>query len=167
MALCEKLISSCIAVDCDNPIYQGVSEAYLINKDQIDSVTYNSSNGNEISAITMKTHTVGNEQVPYCAYKVQQLGQQPFNGSGTEMTMTNFGPRFTNNLNFLVPANDSEAAKNILDPIAGGVYVAIVKNDFTGDSGKGKWQVFGIKKGLRCSAMTREFYNDDDQGIYN
>ena len=161
--LCEKILNQCIAADCNNPLYAGVdSEALILNFSQIASVTYDASNGNIVTGITMKTYEEGNETVSYCGYKCQQLGNTPFSGTQVEMTEGTYGNRFTNTVVLAVPDNGPDICKNVIDNFANGKFVVIMKNDYKHTNGDNKYQVYGIKKGLRASAIVREVYGDND-----
>lgn len=158
MALCEKLIKSCVAASCDNPVFAGVqSKAYIFNKSDIASVTYDQSNGNIITGFEMVNSAA-------TGYAVSQLGKTPFTGTQTELVEGNFGNSFTNTVSFLVPDNSATASKDILDMLANGKFVVVMANEYTGSDDKSRWQVFGIKKGLTCTSMTCEKYSEDTNG---
>lgn len=158
--ICETLISSCIAANCDNPLFSGVDGlGYIANFADIADVTYDSTNPSVITSITMKPGT-GSDTT--CFYTIQQLGKQPFEGSQTEMTEGTYGNRFTNTINFAVVDNGPEITENIIDKLANGKFVVILKNDYEGDDGKAKYSVYGIKKGLKAATITRELYGDND-----
>ena len=142
--ICEKLIGSCIAQDCDNPMFPGVDGQGLIaNFSDIVTVTYDQTNPSIINGITMKTDT--------CFYTIQQLGNQPFSGSQTEMTEGTYGNKFNNTVNFAVLDNGPQVTNDI-----------ILKNDYKGENGEATYSVYGIKKGLRAASITRELYGDNE-----
>ena len=131
--ICEKLIGSCIAQDCDNPMFPGVDGQGLIaNFSDIVTVTYDQTNPSIINGITMKTDT--------CFYTIQQLGNQPFSGSQTEMTEGTYGNKFNNTVNFAVLDNGPQVTNDI----------------------EATYSVYGIKKGLRAASITRELYGDNE-----
>lgn len=157
MALCEKLIKSCVAVSCDNPVFTGVQpKAYIFNKTEVEGVTYDANNGNIVTAISMATGKKG--------YAVSQLGKTPFTGTQTELVEGNFGNTFTNTVSFLVPDNSATASNEILDMLANGKFMVILANEYTGSDNKSRWQMFGVKKGLTCTGLTCEKYSDDNMG---
>lgn len=161
MALCEKLINGCIAADCDNPVFEGAEpKAWIFNKAEIASLTYDAQNPNIITDITMKEVTEGVDAV---GYTISQLGKTPFTGTTTEMAEGNYGNTFTETCQFVVPDN-SPAASMLLDNMAGGKFLVVMENQYNGADGKGKFQVYGSKKALSATAMTRELYNDDTNG---
>lgn len=167
MNLCEKLIAGCIGADCDNPVFSGMeSKAYIFNKSEIASLTYDQTNPNVITAITMKVieeGSGGDPDVMAVGYTISQLGKQPFNGTNTSLTEGNTSNKFTENFAFVVPDN-SPAAAMLLDNIANGKFVVVVKNEYTGSDGRGQFQVFGAKKGLVATAMERDAYSEDNDG---
>ena len=162
--LCEKLIAQCIGADCDKPLFSGVdSEALIANYKEVsytvETATNTSGNASIVESITMAGAS-GSD--PACFYTVTQLGKNPFEGSQTELVEGTYGNKFTNTIQLAIPDNSPEVTNNIIDNIANGRFVVIVKNDYNDDTKKNKWQVFGLQKGLRCTAMTREFYGDND-----
>ena len=167
MALCEKLINACIAADCDNPVFEGAEpKAWIFNKSDIASITYDATDTNIITAITMKVVEEGQGTDPdvlAVGYTISQLGKTPFSGSSVEMAEGNYGNTFTETVQFVVPDN-SPVANALLDNMAGGKFLVVMENQYDGSDHKGKFQVYGSKKALSATAMTRELYNDDTNG---
>lgn len=160
--LCEQLIRSCISGKCENPMFAGVDALGLImNYSDVAHISYNETNGNIIDGITMVTD--GDETA--CAYTVQQLGNQPFSGSNTALVAGTYGNRFTNTIQLAIVDNGPEISHDIIDKLANGRFIAILQNDYKHDNGDNKYQVYGAAKGLRCTAITREFYGDNE-GAY-
>lgn len=158
--ICQKVITSCVGADCNNTIFTGMEgKAWIMNKSEVDSFTFDASNPNLITAITMKE----NEGVAYPIYTIDQLGKTPFTGTNTSMTEGNVQNAFTETFAFVVPDNSPTAAM-LLDNVANGRFCVVVKNEYTGTDGKGKFQVLGAKKGLVCSAMERDAYSEDTNG---
>lgn len=164
MNLCEKLITKCIGADCDNPIFTGLeSKAYIFNKSEIASFTYDEDEPNLITGITMKTYDDDGSDVEYSGYTITQIGKQPYTGTNTALVEGNVSNKFTETLNFVVPDNSPTAAA-ILDNIANGRFVVIVANEFTGSDGKGKFQCYGVKKGLVATSIENDKYSEDTDG---
>lgn len=165
-SICERTIKTCIAGSCTNPIYSGIEgKAYIFNRQEIEKFTFDTTtpNPNLITEITMDTYTSGGSDVAYTGYQIKQNGKQPFTGTTTSMTEGNVMNKFTENVSFVVPDN-SPAAAMLLDNIANGRFVVILVNEYEGQDGKGKYQVFGSAKGLVCSAMERDAYSEDTDG---
>lgn len=162
--ICEKLLSACIGADCDNPIFAGMeSKAWIFNKSEIASFTYDQTNPNLITGITMKTYEDGGDDVAYTGYTISQLGKTPFTGTNTTLVEGNISNKFTEVFNFVVPDN-SPAAAMLLDNIANGKFVVVAQNQYDGSDKKGAFQVFGAKKGLVATAMERDAYSEDNDG---
>lgn len=161
MNLCEKLISGCIAADCSNPIYTGIeSVAYIFNKSQIESLTFDSTNPNIVTAINMAEDS---DSVSYVGYKIEQLSKTPFQGTTTTMTEGNIMNTFTEAISFVVP-DHSPAASMLLDNMANGSFVVVLVNEYEGSDSKGKFQIYGSKKALKCTACEREAYSEETNG---
>lgn len=165
--LCEKLLAGCIGADCDNPVFTGMeSKAWIFNKSEIASFTYDSQNPNLITDITMKeiTPASGNDPaVMAVGYTISQLGKTPFTGTNTALVEGNAANKFNEVFSFVVPDN-SPAAAMLLDNIANGKFVVVAKNEYTGSDSKGAFQVYGAKKGLVATAMERDPYGEDADG---
>ena len=158
--LCQNLIQGCIAADCNDMIYAGMSPTgYIANFDEIASMTW--ADGNTVSGITMKTETVNNETVSKCFYTVQQLGNEPFTGTQNEMVTGTYGNKFNKTVVIAVPDN-SPAAGKLVDSFANGKFVFIGQNDYKKTDGSAKYEIYGAKKGLKATTITREAYGDNE-----
>lgn len=153
--LCEKLIGGAITADCENPIFAGVAgEAIILNYSQIQSITYDENNGNIITGITMKASTKG--------YIVQQLGNQPFDGTQTEMADGTYAKKFNNTVNFAVLDNGPDICRDVVDNLANGKFVVIMQNDYKHANADNKYQVYGAAKGLKATSIVREVWGDNE-----
>lgn len=162
--ICSKVITSCIGADCNNPVFAGIEGiGYVFNKSEIASFTYDQTNPNVITEITMATYDDNGNDVAYTGFQVSQLGKTPFTGTNTSMTEGNVQNLFTETVTFVVPDN-SPAAAMLLDNIANGKFVFVLQNEYTGSDGRGSYQVYGGKKGLVCTAMERDAYSEDTNG---
>jgi len=158
--LCQNLIKSCIAPNCSDPIYTGMNQTgYITNFDDIASMTW--ADANTVSGITMKTETVGNDAVSKCFYSVQQLGNEPFTGTQTEMSEGTYGNKFNKTVVIAIPDN-SPAAGAMVDSLANGKFVFIGQNDYKKSDGSAKYELYGAKKGLKATSIVREAYGDND-----
>lgn len=161
--ICERLLSACIGAECDS-IFTGIDQkAWIFNKSEIADFTPTDGVPNLYSAIVMKTHKVDNVDVAYTGYTIQQVGKTPFTGTAVNMVEGNNQNKFTSEVHFVVPDNSPTAAK-ILDMLKDGKFVVVLQNDYEGSDGKGKFQVFGSKKGLSCTAIENDKYSDDTDG---
>lgn len=154
--LCQNLIKSCVAPNCADPIYTGMNQTgYIANFDDIASMTW--ADANTVSGITMKTEN----NTAKCFYSVQQLGNEPFTGTQTEMTEGTYGNKFNKTVVIAVPDN-SPAAGAMVDSFANGKFVFIGQNDYKKSDGSAKYELYGAKKGLKATSIVREAYGDND-----
>lgn len=164
--LCEKLLQNCIGADCNAmPVTGMESNAWIFNKAQIESITYDQTNPNLATAITMKTHEVGGDDVAYVGYKINQLGRVPFTGTSTSFNANDTANNFTETLQFIYYDNGPEASLSI-DQIANGRFLVVVANEFEGSTGKGKFQIYGAGKALVASDINRDPYSDENLGAW-
>ena len=166
---CEKLLKSCIGVDCDKMVFTGINTtAYIFNKNEIadihyeydDSTTPPTGSPNVVTEIVMTEVSAG---VDYTGYKIEQLGKTPFTGTTTSMVEGNVMNVFTETVQFVLPDNCPDASE-ILDNIANGKFVVVLHNDFKGSDNRGAFQIYGAKKGLSCTAIERDAYSEDNNG---
>ena len=164
-SICEKSIRTCISASCDNPIFSGIEGiGYVFNKSDIESMTTGgTTDPNVITEINMKEVSAG---VNYTGFQVKQINKQPFSGTNTAMNEGTVQNTFTETVQFLV-ADHSPAAAMLLDNIANGKFVFVLVNEYTGSDSRAKYQVYGAKKGLVCSEMTREAYSDENNGAWS
>lgn len=165
MALCEKKIQGCIALDCENPIYAGMeSGAFIFNKADVTNISYEQitvgtetkDNPNMITGITLGTGAVG--------YRIEQFGKTPYTGSNTSMTEGNAMNKFTETFNFIVSDNSEKASRELLDNLANGTFIAVVRNQYKGSDGRSEFQVYGAKKGLKAASMDNDKYAEETDG---
>lgn len=152
---CEKILKKCISASCENPVYSGMeSTSYIFNFKHV-TITPSVSDPNLVDDIVMEAGTTG--------YRIEQLGKTPFTGTNTAMVEGNIANKFDETFNFVIPDN-SPLAAGILDDIANGKFVVVSENSYDGSDGKGKFQIYGAKKGLVATAITRDAYSEDNDG---
>lgn len=171
MALCEKKIQGCIALDCEKPIFAGMeSGAFVFNKADITGITYEQvqigtdshddpiykDNPNMITGINMASNAVG--------YRIEQFGKTPYTGSNTSMVEGNAMNKFTETFNFVVSDNSEKASRELLDNLANGTFVAVVRNQYHGSDNRSEFQVYGAKKGLKAATMDNDKYAEETDG---
>lgn len=166
MALCEKKIQGCIALDCENPIFAGMeSGAFVFNKADITGITYEQvqigtdeykDNPNMITGITLGSGAVG--------YRIEQFGKTPYTGSNTSMVEGNAMNKFNETFNFVVSDNSEKASRELLDNLANGTFVAVVRNQYHGSDNRSEFQVYGAKKGLKAATMDNDKYAEETDG---
>lgn len=161
--LCEKYITGCISVeDCDNIGYAGVSNTgWIANYNDIDTVTYDTTNGNIVNGFTMKTETVDNETVSKCFFPMTVMGNSPYSGSNTSLVVGDYGNRFTHAVTISILDNSPKLSNEVLDNLANGRFVVILENDFRDANDTNRYTVFGLAKGLKASNISRDLYENE------
>ena len=157
--LCQSLISQDIESNCDNPLVRGMeSDGIIINRQDIDfaSTVFDNTNANIIKTLVLKTGKKG--------YAVQQDGSTPFTGTNIALATGTYRNTFTNQVALVVLNNDPDVAEKVIDGLANGEFVTILKNKAKGTGGKGEYQVFGYYQGLRASEITSDKYSEDTDG---
>ena len=153
---CESLIAKDIIIPCEDQVTKGLEgDGLIINRDDID-FTKTAVEGNLISAIVLKT---GKR-----AYAIRQEGSKPFTGAKTELTVGTYRNSWKNTIVIVVLANTPEVCADIIDGLANGKYVVILRNLSKGSDGKAEYQVFGFAQALKASAGENDKYSDDTEG---
>jgi hypothetical protein len=154
--LCESLIKAAITASCDNPIMRGMeSDGVIINRADIDfgncTVT-----GNTISALVLKTGKVG--------FPVYQMGNTPFTGTKVTMVAGTYKNKFQNEVVIAVLDNGPDVSAKVIDGLANGTFVVVLRNLHKGEDGKSEYQVFGYYQGLKASAIENDKYSEELDG---
>lgn len=167
--LCEKLISSCISADCDNPIYTGMEQtAYIFNfKDIVDHLpdtTDENFNGNPnlVTEFIMREISAG---VTATGYRILNLGKTPFTGTNTAFAAGNVSNKFNETVVLVVPDASATAAEQV-DKLANGKFIIVLQNSYPGSDNTGRFQIYGLKRGLTASDISRDPYSADTDGAY-
>lgn len=154
--LCETLIKQAITADCENPIVRGLEpDGVIINRGDIDFASCTVT-GNVISALVLKTAKSG--------YPVYQMGSAPFTGTTVSLTTGTYKNKFQNQVVIAVLDNGPDVAEKIIDGLANGSFVVILRNRHKGTDGKAEYQVFGYYQGLVATAIENDKYSEDLDG---
>lgn len=156
---CESLISKDIVIDCNEQVTKGLeSDAAIINRDDIDfsKTVFDDENPNIIKQLILKK---GKK-----AYKVVQQGSTPYTGAKSELNVGTYRNSWNHEIPIVVLANTPDVCANIIDGLANGKFVLIVRNVSKGTDGKAEYQVFGYAQGLRASEGSNEKYSEDTEG---
>lgn len=159
LTLCEELIADNITKDCTNPIFEGLeSIGYIMNKKDLDSgsVTLDASNSHIVKAMTLLS--------PAKAFKIYNPTKNPFDGTASNMAEGDLSNKNDNVLQFLVLDDGPKVAKDVIDPLTNGEFVAVVANKHQNATGDNKFQIFGLDKGLRMTARTRNLTTGEQDG---
>lgn len=158
--LCEKFIKGCISVeDCDNIGYGGVSNTgWIANYADIDTYTYN---GNSLATLVMKTEGEGASAETKCFFPMTVMGNQPFQGSNTQLVTGDYGNRFTHNITISILDNSPKLSNEVLDNLANGRFVVILENDFRDENNTNRYSIYGLAKGLKATNISRDLYENE------
>ena len=153
---CESLIAQDIIIPCEDQVTKGLEgDGLIINRDDID-FTKSVVDGNTIKTLVLKT---GKK-----AYAIKQEGSKPFTGTKTELTVGTYRNSWKNTVAVVVLANTPDVWANIIDGLANGKFVIILRNLSKGADGKAEYQVFGYAQALKASAGENDKYSDDTEG---
>lgn len=155
--LCESIISRDIAVDCEGLVVRGLEpDGVIINRKDIDfgATVFDETNKNVIKTLALKSGKKG--------YSVAQLGNAPFTGTQTTLTVGTYRNTWTNQIPIAVLANNPDVCENVIDGLANGQFVLILRNK--NKTSKGEYQVYGYAQGLVASEGTNEKYSEDTDG---
>lgn len=153
---CDKLLAMSISPDCDNPQVGGVeADGVIINRADID-FDASTRTGNVISTLALKSGKKG--------FKIYQQGNNPFTGSNITFTASSFLNKFTKQVNFVVYDHSAECCSKIIDQLANGSYVVVLKNKYAGSDSKSKYEIFGYEAGLKQTEGSRDPYSEDTEG---
>lgn len=157
--LCESIISSGIGFDCANPLVKGIeANGILINRNDVDfaNCSFDETNKNVLKQLVLKSGKKG--------FEVIQMGATPFNGVKTSMTVGTYRNTFNHDCPLVVLDNGPEVAQNIIDGLANGSFVLILRNVHKGKNGMAEYQVYGFYQGLKANAIDNDKYSQDTDG---
>lgn len=157
MSNCGRIASG-VSRNCDQPLVGGVSdELILINKADIVDYDENASNSQIIEAINM----VSSPQTR--AYKFE--GFKNSTEPQSDLSPATFLNGWKHQVLFRVFDN-TPATKAIIDGMANGTFVAIVKNNNQGVDGNAVYELYGRFVGLELIAGSTIKNDPDTQGAY-
>ena len=162
---CESLIAQDIIIPCEDQVTKGLEgDGLIINRDDID-FTKSVVAGNIIKTLVLmgSLKDLG-LQVGKKAYAIRQEGSKPFTGTKTELTVGTYRNSWKNTVAVVVLANTPDVCANIIDGLANGKFVIILRNLSKGADGNAEYQVFGYAQALKASAGENDKYSDDTEG---
>lgn len=157
--LCETLIAKDIAFDCDEMSVKGLeADGIIINRNDVDfsKTEFDNDAKNIIRQMVLKSGKKG--------YEVVQMGNTPFTGTTSTLAVGTYRNTWTHEIPIAVLANDPEVCEKIIDGLANGTFILVLRNKAKGSQGKGEYQIFGFYQGLVASAGTNEKYSDETEG---
>lgn len=156
---CDSIIAKAIQANCDNPLVRGMEpDGVIINRGNIDfsKCVFSNDNKNIITTLLLKAKKQG--------YPVVQAGQTPFTGTQTTLTTGTYHNTFQNQVQIVVLDNGPEVARDIIDGLANGSFVMILRNLTKGANGEAEYQVYGYYQGLHATEINNEKYSEDTDG---
>ena len=159
MASCETIISKDIAFECDELVNRGFeADGVIINRSDVDfsATVFDETNKNIIKTLVLKTGKKG--------YQVQQYGNTPFTGTNSALVVGTYVNTWTHQVVLAVLSNTPDVAASIIDGLANGTFVVILRNRTKGADGKAEYQVYGYAQGLKASAGENDRYSEDYEG---
>lgn len=155
--LCSSIIAQDINFACDDLVVRGLeSDGIIINRDDIDfaATVFSEQQPNVIETLVLKTGKKG--------YQVIQHGGTPFTGTQSALTVGTYRNTWQHTVSLVVLANNPDVNEKIIDGLANGSFVAILRN--VSKTSKGEYQVYGYAQGLKASEITEEKYSEDTDG---
>ena len=157
--LCDSLIASAIGVECDTMVTRGLeSDGVIINRKDIDfsATVFDESKKNTIKTLVLKSGKTG--------YAVSQLGSTPYTGTNASLVKGIYVNKFSNTVALVVLDNGPEVCANIIDGLANGEFVVILRNKHKGANGSAEFQVYGYYQGLHAETIDNDKYGEDVEG---
>lgn len=157
--ICETLIAKDIAIACEDIVSKGLeADGIIINRADIDftKTVFDDENKSIIKQLVLKSGKKG--------FKVVQNGNTPFTGTTSSLTVGTYGNKWTHEVKIVVLANTPDVAEGVIDKLANGKFVLILRNVTKGTDGKGEYQVYGYAQGMTCSAGENDKYSEDTEG---
>lgn len=155
---CDLLLAQEISAFCDKPLVKGAyNEAVIINRNDIDFDATSVQADGSLASIVLKSGKHG--------YKCVQPGNKPFGTGNSALVVGDYQNTWTHQLPIIVLAHDAGVTSSIIDKLAQGEFVVVVKMKNTGDAttANGRYQVFGFDNGMRASEQSHTI-NDDSLG---
>ena len=155
--ICESTIKRDIAFDCNQLSVRGLeADGVIINRSDIDfaATVFDETQKNIIKTLVLKSGKKG--------YQVAQLGSTPFTGTQTTLNVGKYRNTWTHQIPLAVLANDPDVCNDVIDGLANGQFVVILRNKQKAN--KGEYQVYGYAQGLTAYEGTNEKYSEDTDG---
>lgn len=156
--ICESLLKADIIVDCDNIVTKGFEEdGIIINRKHVDfAKTVFGDTKNVIKTLVLKKGMKG--------YSLACPGSTPFTGTKTSLSKGTYKSRWDSELPIVVLDNGPEVCENVIEGLANGSFVVILKNKHKGVDGKSEYQVYGYYQGLSAETGENDKYSEDTDG---
>lgn len=129
---------------------------YIINRSDIVSWTFSGTNPHIASAVSLKTGAK--------AYKIYNPTKTPFTGAKITMVEGSIQNKFDKVVPFIIPNDGPSVAKDVIQKLANGEFVVILANKWENTTPDNKFEVYGLEKGMRASAIENDKYSEDTDG---
>lgn len=159
MGACDSLIKKDIAANCGSVFTKGLeANGVIVNRQDIDfgSTVFDTTRKNIIKTLVIKT---GKK-----AYEVFCPGSTPFTGVKTSLSKGTYVNKWDNDIPLVVIDNGPEVAEDIIEGLANGEFVVILRNKHKGTSGDAEYQVYGYYQGLRSETIENDKYSEETDG---
>ena len=157
--ICESLIARDIKIACEDMVAKGLeSDGIIINRADVDftKTMFDDTNKSIIKQLVLKAGKKG--------YAIVQRGNTPYTGTKSSLVVGTYGNKWTHEVAIVVLANTPEVTNDIIDGLANGKFIVILRNVTKGADGKGEFQIYGYAQGLTCSAGENDKYSEDTEG---
>ena len=130
----------------------------IINRQDIDfsATVFDATRKNIIKTLVLKTGKKG--------YEVYCPGSTPFTGTKTSLEKGTYKNKWTVDLPLVVLDNGPEVCEDVIEGLANGEYVVILRNKHKGSDGNAEYQVYGYYQGLRAETIENDKYSEDTDG---
>lgn len=158
MGLCDSYLSRDILVNCDTEQVKGFEEdGIIINRSHIDfAKTVFGDTKNVIKTLVLKAG--------YRGYEIRSAGATPYTGTTTSMVKGTYRNKWNNTVSIVILANSPEVCEEIVEGLANGTFVIILRNKTKGEKGESEYQVYGYHQGLMAETMENDKYSEDTDG---
>lgn len=159
MGLCDSIIKKSIAVDCANPITKGLeANGAIVNRQDIDfsATVFDATRKNIVKTLVLKKGKRG--------YEVFCPGATPFTGVKTSMEKGTYTSKWTNDIPLVILDNDPEVCEDIIEGLAGGEFVVLLRNKHKKSDGSAEYQIYGYYQGLRAETIESDKYSEETDG---
>lgn len=156
---CDYKLAADLAANCESSSVAGVKNTgWIINYDDIDfdACSRDASNPCVLSALLLKQ---GKK-----AYRMYVPGKTPFSGTNKAMASSTYRNKFTKTLGLVILDNGPDVVNDIINPLANGLFVAILENKYGGKDGRNTFEVYGYEQGLSATALADDKYSEETDG---
>lgn len=150
MAVCEFKISEGIGITaCNNMPFQGLRQtAYIMNKSDVTFAL--DASKPLVTALNLASGAK--------AYRVLNMGRQPFNGTSTTMNANDTGINDFNKVVAILVQENSITNASTVEALANGSFVIVIENEWkSGDRDNG-WEIIGLQRGCRATEISENKY---------